>query len=902
MIFQMNSMMLWRLVPIGLLVSPHTLGKGHHRTITMSFDPAAMILPIVTQKNETKEHNYSSSDDGKWEIEKVALLKQFRELNDQMRTQKLIDSERASQRQKEVNELNSLVSTLKQEIQDNIPIQNGYEAPPDVLSNNIQPGIASEHPNWWRLAFFICSLIFIVVFVMMSCARDEKTSTPIAQLLTCAPVSYSEAEDETSAALQSKDKKSSSSARAQKDRLISTIREKHDKLVINEESSKATVLQLREQLSALDNEVTSLASQKLENATKMAELEGRIKSENLRAESLVKERDQLKASLADLTVTADKQKIIVESNKKRIADLTKEHEKLSGGSRGLESSIADQKKKAASDAVKILDLKKELAVYQEKEERDQQLLSTIRGQRDELLQTEAAFEQKVVELEERILTLNTEASSLLALKLENEVKLAELEDRVKEGNALVGSLTLERDSIVAAKTILEASYAKQSSWAESSKKLLVDLQSDRDHLHKKSLGLEVVVRALRIESDNKITELEKQLFTQGQKKAESDRELLVLIHEKRDELVMTEEISNIYIQLRKKNVELAALTAAKATGDTRLAQLEDSLKKEKSLSAGLSSEKEQLVESVATLEALNAKQVAIVDTNSKVVAVLTKERDDLIVGRASADKIIKELLGQVETEKAHLKQVLLAQEVRDNENMRNLQCLHEATERKGLLEVTAGELKDQVGELEAQRDRLRVKAAHARFGARQEGTITKPASFRSQTNTAFDLFSTELDGDMADADDHDFDLSEDSDSDNSGVGMGIFTKANKSPITRLTGSEYGSDLDRSYRSDTDERERLTPRKTDVDPPSVLQAAYLDSVSDAEKQKNRVVRQMFRDMDAVTVSDEDENINVNIEKRETVDSAPEKAEKTVNQVTPEKAPYSAFSSMFFKAST
>jgi hypothetical protein len=88
----------------------------------------------------------------------------------------------------------------------------------------------------------------------------------------------------------------------------------------------------------------------------------------------------------------------------------------------------------------------------------------------------------------------------------------------------------------------------------------------------------------------------------------------------------------------------------------------------------------------------------------------------------------------------------------------------------------------------------------------------------------------------------------------------------------------------------------------VDPPSVLQAAYLDSVSDAEKQKNRVVRQMFRDMDAVTVSDEDENINVNIEKRETVDSAPEKAEKTVNQVTPEKAPYSAFSSMFFKAST
>ena len=902
MIFQMNTMMLWRLVPIGLLVSPHTLGKGHHRTITMTFDPSSMILPIVAQKNETKEHNYSSSDDGKWEIEKVALLKQFRELNDQMRTQKLIDSERASLRQKEVNELSSLVSTLKQEIQDNIPIQNGYDAPPDVISNNIQSGIATEHPNWWRLAFFICSLIFIVVFMIMGCSRDDKTSTPIAQLLTCAPVSYSEVDDESSAALQSKGNKSGSSAGAQNDKMLSTIREKHDKLVINEESSRATVLQLRDQLSALDNEVTSLASQKLENATQMAELEGRIKAENLRAEGLVKDRDQLKTSLADLTVTADKQKIIVESNKKRIADLTKEHEKLSGGSKSLEASIAEQKKKSASDAAKIVDLKKELAAHQEKESKDQQLLLTIKGQRDELLKTEAAFEQKVVELEERILSLNTEASSLLALKAENEVKLAELEDRVKESTILVESLTIERDSIVAAKATLEVSYAKQSSWAESSKRLLVDLQSDRDHLHKKSLGLEVVVKALRIETDNKITELEKQLFTQGQKKAESDRELLVLIHEKRDELVMTEEISNIYIQLRKKNVELAALTAAKAQGDTRLAQLEDSLKKEKSLSAGLISEKEQLVECVATLESLNAKQVAIADTNAKFVAVLTKERDDLIVGRASADKIIKELLDQVETEKAHLKHVLLAQEVRDTENMRNLQCLQEATERKSLLEASAGELKDQVGELEAQRDRLRVKAAHARFGARQEGMINKPASFRSQTNTAFDLFSTDLDGDMADADDHDFDLSEDSDSDNSGVGMGIFTRANKSPITRLTGSDCGSDLDRSYRSDADERERLTPRKSDVDPTPVLQAAQSDSVSDAEKQKNRVVRQMFRDMDSVTVSDEDENSNMNIEKKDTSDSVPEKIEKTVNQVTPEKVPYSAFSSMFFKAST
>ena len=47
---------------------------------------------------------------------------------------------------------------------------------------------------------------------------------------------------------------------------------------------------------------------------------------------------------------------------------------------------------------------------------------------------------------------------------------------------------------------------------------------------------------------------------------------------------------------------------------------------------------------------------------------------------------------------------------------------------------------------------------------------------------------------------------------------------------------------------------------------------------------------------------DENSNMNIEKKDTSDSVPEKIEKTVNQVTPEKVPYSAFSSMFFKAST
>ena len=105
---------------------------------------------------------------------------------------------------------------------------------------------------------------------------------------------------------------------------------------------------------------------------------------------------------------------------------------------------------------------------------------------------------------------------------------------------------------------------------------------------------------------------------------------------------MTDEISNIYIQLRKKNAELAGITSQKADSDTRLAEMERRVMREQSLTEGIAGERDQLMASVATLEAQCAKQSTSTAIEMKLISDLRKERDDLMASKKSAEANIEE--------------------------------------------------------------------------------------------------------------------------------------------------------------------------------------------------------------------------------------------------------------------
>ena len=911
MVHNNNLMMLWRLVPVGLLISQQSLGKGHHRSIIMTFDPATMVPLVLTDKSDPKNDTSKYSEEGKWNVEKVALLKQFRDLNDQLANQKLSDTAKASLQQKEVDDLSSLVDLLKQEISLK-PVEvisqiteECRDAKPPLFT---WATILSESSQWfWQIALFLCALIVALCgYCLTGTAREIKMAPSIAHL-TCAPASYNPLDNEQSASFQRSNNSSITLAAAESDReLLAAVREKCNKLVKSEEISKAAIVQLKEQLSVTNNEVASLVSLKLQNATEMAKLEGRIESESKRAVEMIKERDELKISVAGLNTSSEALKAAAESGKKPLKILTKDRDDLAVKCTALETSIASHISSASVATKRIAVLEKEVGDYQEKNVKDKLLLTSIQNQRDDLLKSQLSHEKKVLDLTGQLEVMGIEIESVKAAKQISELKMIELEECIKNENIRVENLLKEKNQLIVSKEALEATYAKQSSWAEGSKKLLQELQSDRDKLHKKSLGLEVVVRGLKIESESKITDLEKQLTIQGIKKAETDRELLVLIHEKRDELVMTDEISNIYIQLRKKNAELAGITSQKADSDTRLAEMERRVMKEQSLTEGMAGERDQLIASVATLEAQCAKQSTSTAVEMKLISDLRKERDDLMAIKKSAEANIEELKNLLQIEKEHHKKVLLEQEVRDGENIRNLQFLQTSSASSGLNDVSTGQLQNQVGELEAQRDRLRVKAAHARFGLRQEGVLTHNVATRGRSSSsAFDLYTSASreSNDLDDIGEGEFDLSDDSDSDNSGIHLGIFTEPNQQDVT----DENESSINRLYEmEDKDNKSIVTPTNILKESSSrvvlgVQHDTLVESDNRGDKVRSRMPRHTFTDMDTVTVSgDEDENINsVNIDRTASSStSTPEKTESGAHQVTPDKPIFPTFTSMFF----
>ena len=63
-----------------------------------------------------------------------------------------------------------------------------------------------------------------------------------------------------------------------------------------------------------------------------------------------------------------------------------------------------------------------------------------------------------------------------------------------------------------------------------------------------------------------------------------------------------------------------------------------------------------------------------------------------------------------------------AADTKEKERQRDLQQMKETRDRSDVLESTCGELTEQLARMREQRDVLRVKAAHARFGARTQGT------------------------------------------------------------------------------------------------------------------------------------------------------------------------------------
>ena len=905
MVYKNKFMMLWRLVPVGLLISQQSLGKGHHRDIIMNFDPATMVPLVLSEKNDPKNDTSKNSEEGKWNVERVALLKQFRDLNDQLATQKLFNTEKTSLQQKKVDDLSSLIDSLKQEMLLKSAEGNSYiteECGDMKLPLFTWAMILTESSQWlWQIALFLCALIVALCgYCLSGTAREIKMAPSIAHL-TCAPVSYNPLDGEQSASFGRSNNSSITLAAAESDReLLAAVREKCNKLVKSEEISKAAIVQLKEQLSATNNEVASLASLKLLNATEMATLEGRIESENKRANELIKERDELKISITGLTTTSEKLKSEAESSKKPLKILTKDRDDLAVKCSALETSVTTHLSAAKAATVRIAELEKAVGDYKEKNIQDQLLLASIRDQRDDLLKSQLSNEKKLLELTGQLEVMGAEVESVKEAKLISELKIIELEECIKNENLRVENLLEEKNQLMVSKEALEVTYAKQSTWAEGSKKLLQELQSDRDKLHKKSLGLEVVVRGLKIESETKITDLEKQLSIQGIKKAETDRELLVLLHEKRDELVMTDEISNIYIQLRKKNAELAGITSQKADSDTRLAEMERRVMREQSLTEGIVGERDQLMASVATLEAQCAKQSTSTAIEMKLISDLRKERDDLMASKKSAEANIEELKELLQVEKAHHKRILLEQEVRDVENRKNLQFLQASSSGNGSTAVSAGQLQNQVGELEAQRDRLRVKAAHARFGLRQENVLTHNVSVRRRSSSAFDLYTSASheSNDLDDAGDGDFDLSDDSDSDQSGNHLGIFTETNKDLLSRENSV--------SRLIENDEKSIVTPPSNILKESTsrVVLGVQQDGVTEpdrTEKLKSRVPRHAFTDMDTVTVSgDEDENINsVNIDRAvSSSTSTPEKTESGAHQVTPDKPVFPSFSSLFF----
>ena len=310
------------------------------------------------------------------------------------------------------------------------------------------------------------------------------------------------------------------------------------------------------------------------------------------------------------------------------------------------------------------------------------------------------------------------------------------------------------------------------------------------------------------------------------------------------------KIADLESKSRKDKVQIDQLSKSKTALDSRVSELEAQMKKDKAHADELEKTNLLVTECVAELEAqlkgemshslslqtqsihMNAAMEASQDqAESEVVDLITQlKQKDVELHQKDLELLTLRLkVDEMESEN----------NTREKENRNNLQYLNEAREKKGLLEASTAELQSQVGELEAHRDRLRVKAAHARFGLRQD--LSDPSRLSGGRaggpGGAFDLTS---EVDMGGEDFEGVAEDSESDSDNSGGRMGIFVDRGDSD----------SDGDKSRVYEVRDRDN---ENVDLD---TLRNRELNSPSVATKPRARAVRQVFLDMDSITLSDDD----------------------------------------------
>ena len=100
----------------------------------------------------------------------------------------------------------------------------------------------------------------------------------------------------------------------------------------------------------------------------------------------------------------------------------------------------------------------------------------------------------------------------------------------------------------------------------------------------------------------------------------------------------------------------------------------------------------------------------------KSIAEITMDRDDLIQAKKVSDRILLDLNKNLILEKQNTQSFLKSQILRDEQNSEHLHRLQESIQSQDLCARSMSDLKMDVVQLEARRDKLREKAALSRFG------------------------------------------------------------------------------------------------------------------------------------------------------------------------------------------
>ena len=192
-------------------------------------------------------------------------------------------------------------------------------------------------------------------------------------------------------------------------------------------------------------------------------------------------------------------------------------------------------------------------------------------------------------------------------------------------------------------------------------------------------------------------------------------------------------ITDLETKGRKDKVQSDQLAKSKTAVDIRVTELEAQVRTDKTqieeliqrqiLTAKFIVELEsQLKDETASVLSLQTKSVHITASKEPSEALLKMSDEKIKV----SDEKIHDLTTQLRLKDIELSNMKLMLDdaesennMKEKENRNNLYHLNEEREGKDLLEASQAELLSKVGELEAQRNKLRAKAAHARFGSRQ---------------------------------------------------------------------------------------------------------------------------------------------------------------------------------------